>query len=258
MIITVDIGNSNIVFGCSEKDGSRMQLGRVLTDSSKSADEYAVILKGLMELCGVRADHVDGAIISSVVPPLTRKLEKVLYRLAGVRALVVSGAMKTGLKIGLEGDGDVDLLAADLISGAVGALAGYQPPLIIFDMGTATTVSVIDADANFLGGAIMPGVVVSLNALSSGTAQLPEVSLEAPPYCIGRSTVECMRSGSIYGTAASLDGMIDRIEKELGQRATAVATGGIAPLILPYCTHSIIRDDDLLLKGLAVLYEMNQ
>ena len=141
--------------------------------------------------------------------------------------------------------------------GAVAALHKHKPPLILIDMGTATTVSVLDEKGGFLGGAIMAGVNLSLNALNSGTSQLPKIDLHNPGKVIGRNTDECMKSGAVYGTACMIDGMIDRVEKELGRKTTVIGTGGLAPVIMRHCTHEILLEDDLLLLGLGVIYQKN-
>ena len=168
---------------------------------------------------------------------------------------MVGPGIKTGLNILLD---NAAMAGGDLIVGAVAALAQYKPPLLVIDMGTATTISVIDAKGSFLGGSIFRGVKISAEALSGKTAQLPGISLEAPKRAIGRNTVDCMRSGVMMGTAAMQDGMIQRMEEELGCSATVVATGGIARFVIPMCRREMIYDKDLLLKGLRILYENNQ
>jgi type III pantothenate kinase len=148
-------------------------------------------------------------------------------------------------------------MGADLVAGAVGAIAQYGAPLIVLDMGTATTISVIGSDSSFLGGAIVPGVNLSINALASNTSLLQRVSVEAPKKCIATNTPDSMKSGAVFGNAALIDGMIDRIEDELGQKVTVVATGGLASTIIPFCRREIVCDEDLLLKGLWILYQKN-
>ena len=169
--------------------------------------------------------------------------------------MVVGPGIRSDLTVRLD---DPATLASDLLVAAVGALDVYEPPLILIDMGTATTVTVLDGEGAFRGGAIIPGVQLSLSALASHTSLLPAISLDAPPHAIGTNTVDCMKSGSILGAALLLDGMIDRMEAELGQKATVVATGGLARCIVPICTHEILLNEDLLLYGLAVLYEKNR
>ena len=168
--------------------------------------------------------------------------------------MVVGAGLKTGVNIKLDDPGQ---LAGDLITGAVGALALYKPPLVVVDMGTATTIVAIDSEGSYLGGAIIPGIKLSYSALSSGTSLLPNIAIEAPKKCIGTNTVDSMKSGAVYGTAALVDGMIDRMETELGEPVTVVATGGLAGTVVPYCRRKIEYEPALLLKGLAILYEKN-
>ena len=240
MILALDIGNTHIVLGCME--GRRIRyLCRMATNRLTTGAEYAVTISRLLEFGHIAPDAFDGAIISSVVPQVTRSLSE-----PGIRS---------DLTVRLD---DPATLASDLLVAAVGALDVYEPPLILIDMGTATTVTVLDGEGAFRGGAIIPGVQLSLSALASHTSLLPAISLDAPPHAIGTNTVDCMKSGSILGAALLLDGMIDRMEAELGQKATVVATGGLAHCIVPICTHEILLNEDLLLYGLAVLYEKNR
>ena len=145
-----------------------------------------------------------------------------------------------------------------MIVDVVAAIHEHPLPLVVIDMGTATTLSVADKKGNYIGGVIFPGLRVSLNSLSGKTAQLPYISLETPGKVIGKNTIDCMRSGIMYGNAAMLDGLIDRMEEEIGEKATIIATGGLARLVTPLCHHSIDFEEDLLLKGLLILYEKNK
>ena len=163
--------------------------------------------------------------------------------------------LKTGLNILMDQPGQ---LGADLVADAVAGISEYPVPLIIFDMGTATTVSVVDSQKHYIGGMILPGIQISLDALTARASQLGGISIEAPRRVIGKNTVECMKSGILYSSAASIDGIIDRMEEELGQKATVIATGGLAKKIVPHCRRQVILDEDLLLKGLMVIYEKNQ
>lgn len=254
MILAVDIGNTNIVLGCIE--GKQIvKEARMATDVIKTSDQYCAELNGMLTLLEVDRHAIEGSIISSVVPPVLNSFKTAIIKLTGKTPLVVGPGIKTGLNILLDNPA---MAGGDLIVGAVAALAQYKPPLLVIDMGTATTISVIDAKGSFLGGSIFPGVKISAEALSGKTAQLPGISLEAPKRAIGRNTVDCMRSGVMMGTAAMLDGMIQRMEEELGCSATVVATGGIARFVIPMCRREMIYDKDLLLKGLRILYENNQ
>jgi len=255
MILAIDVGNTNIVLGLVENGSVGTVAPRVSTDSKKTDYEYAALFRDVLDYSGVDVKSIEGAILSSVVWPLTATLESAVELLTGKKPMVVGKGLKTGLDIRLDDPGTV---GADLVVGAVAALALYEPPMIIIDMGTATTVTVVDAPARFLGGAIIPGLRVSMNALSGGTSQLPNVSLEPPAKCISTNTVACMQSGAIFGTAAMLDGMIERMEAELGKKATVVATGGLSGRVVPCCRREIILEPDLLLKGLAVLWEKNR
>lgn len=224
------------------------------TDLIKTSDQYCAELKIMLDLLEIDRTDMEGAIISSVVPPVLNSFKTAIIKLTGKVPLVVGPGIKTGLNILLDNPA---MAGGDLIVGAVAALAEYKPPLLVVDMGTATTISAIDARGSFLGGSIFPGVKISAEALSGKTAQLPAISLEAPQHAIGRNTIDSMRSGVMMGHAAMLDGMIDRMEAELGGSVTVVATGGIARFVLPMCRRSMIYDKDLLLKGLRILYENN-
>lgn len=254
MILAIDIGNTNIVLGCI-KEKKIVREARMATDVIKTSDQYCAELKAMLDLLEIDRKSIEGSIISSVVPPVLNSFKTAIVKLTGKVPLVVGPGIKTGLNILLDNPA---MAGGDLIVGAVAALAEYKPPLLVIDMGTATTMIAIDAKGNFLGGSIFPGVKISAEALSGKTAQLPAISLEAPKKAIGRNTIDCMRSGLMMGTAAMLEGMIDRMEEELGEPATVIATGGIARFILPMCRRQMIYDKDLLLKGLRILYENNQ
>lgn len=254
MILAIDIGNTNIVLGCIEgKDILRE--ARMATDVIKTSDQYCAELKAMLDLLEIKVSMIEGTIISSVVPPVLNSFKTAIIKLTGKTPLVVGPGIKTGLNILIDNPA---MVGGDLIVGAVAALAEYQPPLLVIDMGTATTMIAIDAKGSFLGGSIFPGVKISAEALAGKTAQLPAISLEAPQKAIGRNTIDCMRSGLMMGTAAMLDGMVQRMEEELGSRATVIATGGIARFVLPMCRREMIYDKDLLLKGLRIIYENNR
>ncbi len=253
MILAVDIGNTHVCVGTLDGLETK-QMYRLQTNIGRTDSEYAVLMHQLISLTGMDKQQYEGAIISSVVPQLTSVLKRAIKLVTGCDAIVVGPGVKTGLNIRIDDPGS---LGADLVVGAVAALHKYDPPLILVDMGTATTMSVIDGKGCFLGGAIMAGVNLSLNALNSGTSQLPKIDLHNPGKVIGSNTDDCMKSGAVYGTACMIDGLIDRVEKELGEKATVLGTGGLAPVILRHCTHKILLEDDLLLLGLGVIYEKN-
>lgn len=254
MILAVDIGNSQIVLGYMEGLEIR-KIARMATDPMRTSCEYAVAIKQIMEFDSIDCHAFEGVIISSVVTPLTETMKEALFLLTGHTALIVGAGIRTGLNIMIDNPAE---LGSDLVAAGVAAVADYQLPVIIVDMGTATTIEVIDAHANFLGGAIIPGIRLSLEALSNGTSKLPNVPICVPNRCIGTNTFECMQSGSIFGAAALIDGMIDRMEEELGAPATVVATGGLASTIVPHCKREILYDQDLLLRGLAIIYQKNK
>ena len=255
MILAIDVGNTNIVLGCM--DGSTLRFtARVQTARERTEDEYALIFRNLFDLHKINRDQMDGAILSCVVSELTEVLCRAVNILIHKRPLVVGAGLKTGLNIKIDQPAQ---LGADLVADAVAAIAKYPKPIIIFDIGTANTMSVIDKNGHFLGGAIMPSPRLAANSLSDRTSQLPRIELEAPPKVISRNTIQCIQSGLIYGHAAMVDGLIDRVEEELGEpAATVVATGGLFKTIQPYCKHEIIRDDTLMLDGLRLLYEKNK
>ena len=254
MILGIDVGNTNVVLGILE-DGKILKTVRMRTESGATSAEHAIKISDLLHFMGVKPEDIEGSIISSVVPPATENIAEALWGLTGKKALVVGPGMKTGLNVRID---DPGTLGADLVVGAVAAIAFYATPAIVIDMGTATTITVIDGRNSFRGGAILPGVKLSFSALVSGTSLLPDIYIEKPDKCIGTNTVDCMRSGAVLGTAAMIDGMIDRMEEELDEQCTLVATGGLASAVIPCCHHNIVCDDDLFLKGLWVLYQKNR
>ena len=254
MILAIDIGNSNIVIGCIE-NGVIQNETRIATDLVKTSDQYCFDLKNMLSLSDVPVARLEDVIISSVVPPVLNSMRTAVLKLTGKKPFVVGPGIKTGLNILLDNPQQV---GSDLIVAAIASLREYKPPLILIDMGTATTISVINKDRAYLGGCICPGVRISAEALSSRAALLPGIDLDQPRRAIGKNTTDCMRSGIMLGAACMLDGMIERMEQELGERATVVATGGIARFVLPMCRREIAYDRNLLLKGLAVLYQMNR
>ena len=254
MLLVIDVGNTNIVLGCID-NGEILNIVRIQTDSRETAAECAIKLKQLMEFYGVDCRGIEGAIISSVVPQITGALREAIEQISGVRALIVGPGMKTGLNIRIDNPAQ---LGSDLVVDSVAAIAEYPAPLLIFDMGTANTVCVIDKNKNYIGGMIYPGIGVSLDSLTAHASQLGGISLEAPAHIIGKNTADCMKSGTIYSAAAAIDGIIDRLSEELEGETTVIATGGLAKKIVPYCRRKIILDDNLLLKGLAVIYRKNR
>lgn len=254
MLLAIDIGNSNIVIGGIEENKTRFE-ARIATDRIKTSDQYGVEIKSMLDLFHVALDEVEGCIISSVVPPVFNAVRTGVVKVTGKNPMVVGPGIKTGLNIHMD---DPTSVGSDRIVIAVAALQEYKPPLILVDMGTATTIEVVDQGNTYLGGCIIPGVRVSAEALSSRASQLPGIQLDKPKRVIGKNTVECMRSGIMYGAAAMLDGMLDRMEEELGKKTTVVATGGMAQFIAPLCKREMKLEKDLLLKGLNIIYKKNK
>jgi type III pantothenate kinase len=254
MILTVDIGNSNIVIGGVRGDEIVFE-ARIRTEPTKTSDQYCIDLKILLDVYKIKQDEIEGGIIASVVPQVLNSMQTAIKKLTGKTCLVVGPGLKTGLNIKIENPAQT---GADLVVGSVAALRSYKSPMIVIDMGTATTMVVLDATGALIGGCICPGVKISMDALTERTALLPGLRLDQPKKAIGRNTIDCMRSGIMMGTASMLDGMIARMEEELGEKTTVIATGGIAKFIIPLCKEDIIYDKDLLTKGLAVLYNENK
>jgi len=252
MILAVDVGNTNIVLGVLDGDDI-VVTGRLSTNIYETEEEYAMKLHSFLNIHN--ANEIDGAIISSVVPALIGTLKKAIKLITGVSAMVVGPGIKTGLSIKID---DPSQLGADLAVGAVAAKAKYPCPIIIFDLGTATTGTVVDKNGDFIGGFIANGVMASLNALSSKTALLPQIDLTAPKKIIGTNSIDSMKSGAVIGTAAMLDGFIERYEDELGEKASVVITGGLSKAIAKNCRHEVNFEENLLINGLKIIYDKNR
>ena len=254
MLLAIDIGNTNIVIG-GIKNGRIAFEARIATDRIKTSDQYGAEIKSMLSLFDTKPRDVADCIISSVVPPVFNSVRTGVMKVTGKAPMVVGPGLKTGLNIQMDTPSQV---GSDRIVIAVAAMAEYEPPLTLLDLGTATTIEVVGKGSAYLGGCIIPGVRISLEALTSRTAQLPGISLDRPKKIIGKNTVDCMRSGIMYGTAAMLDGMLERVEEELGFATTVVATGGMAQFIAPLCRREIKLEKDLLLKGLNIIYQKNK
>ena len=253
MILAIDIGNTNIVLGGFVEDKLTF-VARIATNATKTEDEYATKIRSVLTLHNVHEAEVEGAIISSVVPPLNGVMKRAIKFVYGVDSIMVGPGIKTGINIHCDNPASV---GADLICACVAAHHLYGSPSLTVDMGTATKMMVMDSKGAFIGVSIIPGVNIALKALASGTAQLPQISLEAPASVIGKNTIDCMRSGVVFGNASMIDGMIDRFNEEMGEELKVIATGGLAPTIVCHCKHDIILDDDMVLKGLNILYKKN-
>lgn len=253
MILAVDVGNSNIVVGALEA-GELLFSARYATDRGKTVDEYAFLLQDMLDIRGISLRDIEGGILSSVVPVLRQIIVEAVERVTGRRLLVVSPDMDTGMRLLVE---QPQRLGTDRVVDAVAARALYPPPLVVVDMGTATTLSVINRAGDYIGGMIIPGLRVSMDALSARAAQLPYIDFAPPRALIGVNTEECMRAGAVYGAAAMVDGLIGRVEQDLGEPVTAVLTGGLAPSVAPFCQREVHLRTDLLLRGLQILYDRN-
>ena len=254
MILAIDVGNTNIVLGCIDGDEC-LFVERLSTVRTKTELEYAIDIKNVLDIYHIHRSDIEGGIVSSVVPQITNIVKLAVEKILKKEVLVVGAGIKTGLNIRMDNPAQ---LGSDLVVNAVAGIAEYPVPLLILDLGTANTVSVIDKNKNYIGGMIYPGIGVSLDSLTARASQLGGIGIEAPEHIIGKNTVECMKSGIIYSSAAAIDGSIDRLQDELEGEATVIATGGLAKKIVPYCKREIILDDDLLLKGLAVIYRKNR
>ncbi|MDO4488328.1 MAG: type III pantothenate kinase [Eubacteriales bacterium] len=253
MILAIDIGNSNIKIGFVTED--RVIEERLSTNSDKTSLQYASDITFAMELHGIDKDLIEGSIVSSVVPSLTAVVATSVNKILGARPVLVDGSLN--YSFGLNGLSNRNGIGADLLAASEGAIATCTLPCIMISMGTATTVMLLDKDGEFRGGSILPGLRTSLKALTNGAAVLPDISLDTPGSPLGYDTTQCMRAGIIYGNAAQIDGLVERIEEEIGEKCSVVATGGLARFCIPYCKHEIKRDDGLIMRGLYHLYKKN-
>lgn len=253
MILAIDIGNTNIAIGGFDNDELKF-VSRISTDAQKTSDEYAAKIHHTLSLYNLNKCEVKGAIISSVVPPLNAVMKNAIKFIYGVDPLLVGPGIKTGINIHVDNPASV---GSDLICACVAAHHIYGSPSLVVDMGTATKMMVMDKKGTFIGVSIIPGVLMGLKGLSMGTAQLPQVSLEAPKSVIGKNTADCMKSGVVFGNASLIDGMIDRFNEEIGDELPVYATGGYASTVVGHCKHKITLDEHMLLKGLNIIYKKN-
>jgi type III pantothenate kinase len=254
MLLTVDIGNTNIKVGAWDGD-ELIFVSSMHTNINRTADEYAVAFLDVFRLRGCNSTQFDGAILSSVVPPLSAIIRTAVRKVIETdRVYLVSAGMKTGLNIRIDNPAS---LGADLVCAAVAAIAKMPLPCVFIGMGTATVIFAVDKDGSLQGGALSPGIGISLEALSSRTAQLPHISLEDPGPLIGKNTVDSMKSGMVYGTAAMLDGMISRFREDIGGEIGVVAFGGYAKYVIKYCREPILVDDNIVLEGLKIIFHKN-
>ncbi len=255
MLLVIDIGNTNITLGVYDKD-ELVFVSRLATDKSKTPDQYAIDLKQIFALYETPLSSISGAAISSVVPEITGTASEAIEKLTGCKAMVLGPGIKTGMNILIDNPAQ---LGADLLAGCVGAAALYPLPCLVIDLGTASKISVIDKNGAFCGCTISPGIGISLDALSARTSQLPSISLKTPARAIGKNTIDSMQSGTVFGYAAMLDGLCEKLEEELGDKVmTTVATGGLAKDLVKSCKRDITYNGQLILYGLKVLYEKNR
>lgn len=253
MILSIDIGNSNINIGAYQDDGL-LFLTHIVSEAGKTEVEYAVLLHHILHLHRLSEQNLTGAVISSVVPQLSPVLKAAVQLTSPVPVMQIGPGVKTGLNIRIDNPAQ---LGADFVAAAVGAFEKYPLPVIIVDFGTATKISIVDRSRSFIGGSIMPGVRVSLDALSNRSAQLPHISLEPPAPVIGTNTIDCMKSGVLLGNASMIDGMIERYEEKAGPAASIVATGESVDAIAPFCRHKLLVDKTLRLDGLYAVWKKN-
>lgn len=253
MILSIDIGNSNINIG-AYCDGGLLFLTHIVSEAGKTEVEYAVLLHHILHLHRLSEQNLKGAVISSVVPQLSPVLKAAVQLTSPVPVMQIGPGVKTGLNIRIDNPAQ---LGADFVAAAVGAFEKYPLPVIIVDFGTATKISIVDRSRSFIGGSIMPGVRVSLDALSNRAAQLPHISLEPPAPVIGTNTVDCMKSGVLLGNASMIDGMIERYEEKAGPAASIVATGESVDAVAPFCRHKLLVDKTLRLDGLYAVWKKN-
>ena len=254
MLLAIDVSNSDMTFGFCEDVPKFDSVYKFAIYPNQTEYDYALKIKSIVDLKNMQPGEIGGVVISCVVPEQIRPVSKAVEIVIGVKPYVVGAGIKTGIHLDV---GDPGTVAADLVASAVGAKNLYPLPCVIVDMGTATAVTVVNGRGRYIGGSIMPGVKLALDALSKNAALLPHIELAAPQKVISGNTVDSMKSGIIYGSAGRVDGIIDKFTEELGSEATIVATGDAAPAVIPYCKNKILIDETLHLKGLYYIYKRN-
>ncbi len=253
VLLTIDIGNTNITLGAYNSNFLAFT-ARLATDTRKTDDQYAIEIKHILSLYDIKSQDIEDCIIATVVPSVGKQISQAVAKLCQIVPLMLGPGIKTGLNIKIDNPAQ---LGADLVAGAVGAIDNYTMPCVVIDMGTASTISVLDKNGAFLGGVISAGVHLTLKALTENTALLSSIPIEAPKSVIGSNTTESMQSGLVFGTAAMIDGLLEKITAELGENPTVVATGGLSKEIIVHCKNNIIYNENLLLEGLRAIYEKN-
>ena len=254
MLLTADVGNTNIKLGIFDGDRLAYKL-RFSTNDKMTSDEFAVELYTFFQIYDIDYRRINGSIISSVVPKVTQPLREAIEIVTGANSFVIGPGLKTGMDLRIDRP---ETLGGDLVCGCVGAYEKYGGPVIVVFMGTATVIAYVGENCVYYGGIIAPGVGISLDALTSRGALLPAVDLQAPKKAICTNTSDCIRSGVVNGAACMLDGMIDRFQQETGNECKIVATGGLAPQIIRSCAHEISFEENIILYGLRSIYERNR
>ena len=254
MLLAINVGSTESVLGVFDR-AELVWHWRMATRRERTADELALLYGGFLEQQGLSfSRQITGVVMASVVPDQTAALREMVRGYFHFTPVVVEPGIKTGMAVLTDNPREV---GADRIVNALAAYTKYGGPAVAIDLGTATTYDVVSEGGEFLGGAIAPGLQVSASGLFGATARLPRVEISPPRSVIGKNTIESLQSGLLFGTAAEVDGMVERIQKELGGNATVVATGGLASLIAPYC-HTIDHHEPwLTLQGLHIIYEKN-
>ena len=254
MLLAADIGNTNITLGVF--DGEKLKgTWRIATGVHRMPDEYAIMILGFFDLQHIKASEIKDVVLCSVVPPLIGNFEELCQRYMHVTPLVVEAGVKTGIRICMDNPREV---GADRIVNAVAAHQLYGGPVIVIDLGTATTFDAVSGEGDYLGGAIAPGISIATEALFTRTAALPRVELASPKRAIGRNTIAAMQSGIVFGYVGLIEGVVSRIQKELGDKAKVVATGGYAELLAKEARIIDVVNPDLTLVGLRLIYDMNK
>lgn len=254
MLLTADVGNTNIKLGVFDGDNLIYKL-RFATDTSKTPDEFAVQLYTFFQIYGIEKSQITASIISSVVPKITQPLYEAVETVTGVQSMIIGSGIKTGLNLRID---HPETLGADIVAGCVGACEKYGYPCIVILMGTATVIAYVNEDRIYCGGAICPGAGISLEALTSRGAQLSSVEMTAPKKVISTNTRDCIKSGIMFGTACMLDGMVDRFMEQAGTDCKIISTGGLAKPMIENCRHQMIYDENIILEGLNIIYKKNR
>lgn len=249
MILAIDIGNSNIVFGVSNQN-NWLNIWRIQTDWLKTADEYEVIFRSLLDTSGISGQVIAGTILSSVVPGLIRPFREMIVKITGAQSVLLEPSIYDRLPVKVLNPEEI---GTDLVADATAAYVRYNGPCMVIDFGTALTFTTIDKKGEIVGVAIAPGLQTALKSLAENTAQLFNVQLQAPPSVLGKNTINAIQSGIVFGFSGLIDSMIDRTERELGEKLTVIATGGLAKIVMGCTQKTLLLDENLTLDGLIFI-----